>query len=87
MSFVDRTDLVAFSIYREFIAGGIGTRRHKRDQDGHLMWTIDRSGRRVPLEETPDEAAERRWFEAPEKTRESFRREASAAICAWERAA
>jgi hypothetical protein len=73
----------AFAIYRTFIAGGIGTCQWKRDAEGNLV--KDRAGNSV--RETPDEAAERRWFACPETTRARFRHEAVAAVNAWEQAA
>lgn len=75
MSTVDAKDRAAFAIFRVFIAGAVGTCRYKRDEAGNL------------IEETPADAAARRWADAPEKTRESFRREAVAAVLAWEQAA
>lgn len=58
----------AFAIYRNFIAGAVGTCRVVRDEFGN------------EVRETPDDAALRRWLEAPELTRQRFRADAVAAL-------
>lgn len=66
----------AFAIYCEFIRHGSGSLRHLRDPDGKII--CDDRGKGIP--ETPEQACRRRWNEASETTRESFRREAMAAL-------
>jgi hypothetical protein len=65
----DMIERSAFAIYREFIRGGHGTRKWLLTEDGNL----DRP-------ETADEAAQRRWRDMPELSRERFRNEAMAAL-------
>jgi hypothetical protein len=72
----DPIELAAKAIYRQFIAGGVGTCQYKRDTEGNLV--KDRFGGWV--KETPDEAVERRWAVMPELTRHRFRLEAAAAL-------
>ena len=65
----------AFAIYSTFIAHGIGTRKVKRDSAGKAIIING-----VPLLETPDEAAARRWQAMPELSRQRFYHEAAAAL-------
>lgn len=73
---VSHIERAAFAIFRTFIANAVGTCRPKRDADGNVI--KDRFGKPVP--ETPDEAAARRWRDAPQLTRDRFRHEAAAAL-------
>lgn len=66
----------AFAIYCEFIRGAVGTVMLLRDEDGRVITDSAGNG----IRETPEQAATRRWNRAPEATRESFRREAVAAL-------
>lgn len=66
----------AFAIYCEFIRHAVGTRKYVRSPEGNVM--KDEGGE--PIKETLEQASRRRWNEATETTRESFRREALAAL-------
>ncbi len=66
----------AFAIYCEFIRHGSGSLKYLLDHEGNIM--RDRTGEPIP--EAPEQACRRRWSEATETTRESFRREAIAAL-------
>ena len=68
----------AYAIYCEFIRGAVGTIMPMRDENGVIL--KDSNGRPIP--ETPEAAMRRRWERAPDETRESFRREATAALMA-----
>lgn len=65
----------ALAIYTQFLCGGFPVRQ-LRDNMGRPAFDHDGS----PLFETSDEAAKRRWENAPELTRTRFRREAAAAL-------
>ena len=64
-------EAAAFAIYRQFIRNGAGSRMARRI-------VVDGMGKPVP--ETPDEAVERRWRWLTETQKESYRREALAAL-------
>lgn len=66
----------AFAIYCEFIRHGSGSLSFRRDPEGKFI--RDDGGGLIP--ETHEQACRRRWNEATETTRESFRREAAAAL-------
>lgn len=65
--YADLREKVAFAIYNQFIRGGVGTcTTYKRGSEA--------------VKETPEDAAKRRWHFAQPSVKESFRREADAAI-------
>lgn len=64
-------DAAAFAIFKTFIRNAQGTLRMKRDRLGQPVGA-----------ETPDEAAERRWRDMPEVSRNRFRDEATAVLSA-----
>lgn len=67
----DMVDRCAFALFQSFIRNAVGTCRAKRDMMGNVMGL-----------ETPEEAAERRWRDMPELSRDRFRAEASAVLAA-----
>lgn len=70
---MDVVEAMAFAIYAEFIRNASGSLRKCQDVFGN--WEA----------ETPEEATLRRWDNALPAVRESFRREAMAALATGER--
>ena len=68
-------ETAAFAIYRQFIRNGAGSLMARRE-NGRIV--VDGMGKPAP--ETPDEAVERRWRWLTEPQKDSYRREALAAL-------
>lgn len=67
----DMIERCAFALFQTFIKNAVGTCRPKRNSAGQVTGS-----------ETLDEAAQRRWRQMPELSRERFRVEAAAVLAA-----